>query len=107
MDDNVAAVHLMAPFGRLGAAALLLLLFAQARWADGPPGGPSSARSTLGLVSLWTVFFAAAYMVLDNLQLLPFTGKNIYFLSPASTGDLWEGTVMFALGLFAVTERAP
>jgi hypothetical protein len=105
MDDNVSAVHVMAPFGRLGAAALLLLLFAQARWAGDAAGAPS-ARSTLGLLSLWTVFFAAAYMVLDNLQLLPFTGKNIYLLSPASTGDLWEGTVMFALGLFAVTERA-
>jgi hypothetical protein len=115
MDDNVSAVHLMAPFGRLGAAALLLLLFAQARWAAPQPAAPqpnaphdaASARGTLGLLVLWTVFAAAAYMVLDNLQLLPFTGKNIYFLSPASTGDLWEGTVMFGLGLFAVTERAP
>jgi len=107
MDDNVSAVHVMAPFGRLGAAALLLLLFAQARWAGGPPGAAPSARTTLGLVSLWTIFFAAAYMVLDNLQLLPFTGKNIYFLSPASTGDLWEGTIMFALGLLAVTESPP
>jgi hypothetical protein len=109
MDDNVSAVHLMAPFGRLGAAAMLLLLFAQARWAAPQPasGQPASARTTLGLLALWTVFAAAAYMVLDNLQLLPFTGKNIYFLSPASTGDLWEGTVMFGLGLFAVTERTP
>jgi hypothetical protein len=107
MDDNVSAVHVMAPFGRLGAASLLLLLFAQARWAAAPAGVAVTARSTLGLVGLWTIFFVAAYMVLDNLQLLPFTGKNIYLLSPASTGDLWEGTVLFALGLFAITESPP
>jgi hypothetical protein len=107
MDDNVSAVHVMAPFGRLGAAALLLLLFAQARWASSGPSALASPRQTLGQVSLWTLFFVATYMVLGNLQLLPFTGKNIYFLSPASTGDLWEGTVLFGLGLWGVAERSP
>jgi hypothetical protein len=107
MDDNVSAVHVMAPFGRLGAAALLLLLFGQARWASSGPSALASPRQTLGQVSLWTLFFVATYMVLGNLQLLPFTGKNIYFLSPASTGDLWEGTVLFGLGLWGVAERSP
>ena len=105
MDDDVSAVHVMGAYGRLGAAALLVLLLAQAGWGAPIGATQASVRAILGRLSLWTLFGVATYMVLDNLQLLPFTGKNVYFLASASTGDLWEGTVLYSLALLGLTER--
>jgi hypothetical protein len=104
LDDNVSAIHLMAPFGRLGAAALLLLLLAQAAWSKPAQVGEGALfRATLGRLSLWTIFAVATYMVLGNLQLVPFVGKDVYFLAAASQGDLWEGTALYALAIWGLT----
>jgi hypothetical protein len=92
LSDYLSASHLMAPFGRLGALALLLVLAAAAgaavfRRVERPASWPNLA----GALAMWTLFGAAAYMVLANLLLVPFTGRNIYLLAASSGGDLMEG----------------
>lgn len=98
LDDNVSAIHLMAPFGRIGAIALLAALaaFAWLAWVM-TPASPEDRRPWVrlsGLIGLWVVFGAAAYMILANLRLVLFTGRNVYLLGAASSSDAVEGSVL-------------
>jgi hypothetical protein len=104
--DNLTAVHLMSPFGRL-ATGLFLALLASAPIAVWilTRSAALDARRTTGLLALWCLFGAAAYMTLANLQLVPFTGRNAYLLAPTSGGDLLEGAVLFALATWGFAER--
>jgi hypothetical protein len=105
LNDNVTAIHLVAPFGRLGAAAFLLLLAAAAllytRAAIGDDRALPPPLRLAGIAALWTIFGAALYMILANLEVLPFTGKNVYFLAAASGSDLLEGAILIALAMAA------
>lgn len=105
--DNLTAVHLMSPFGRLATGLFLALL------AGAPIAVWSLTRSTVldarratGLLALWCLFGAAAYMTLANLQLVPFTGRNAYLLAPTSGGDLLEGAILVALAVWGLAERS-
>jgi hypothetical protein len=115
LNDNVSAIHLIAPFGRLGAAALLAVLWALAVFTmrrgsapdpqfDGRTGRAVELdipwTATTASLALWTIALIGTYMVLANLQFVPFTGKNVYFLAAASSGDLTEGTLLLAMALF-------
>ena len=92
LSDYLSASHLMAPFGRLGALSLLLVLAAAAGAAVfGRVSRPAAWPNLAGALAMWTLFGAAAYMVLANLLLVPFTGRNIYLLAASSGGDLMEG----------------
>lgn len=104
--DNLTAVHLMSPFGRLATGLFLALLAAAplAVWSL-TRLDPLDARRAMGLLALWCLFGAAAYMTLANLQLVPFTGRNAYLLAPTSGGDLLEGAVLFALAVWGLAER--
>jgi hypothetical protein len=105
--DNLTAIHLMSPFGRL-ATGLFLALLAAAPIAVSAmihPAGLDARRAT-GLLALWCLFGAAAYMTLANLQLVPFTGRNAYLLAPTSGGDLLEGAILVALAVWGLAERA-
>ncbi|HEX4847263.1 MAG TPA: hypothetical protein VFV30_03915, partial [Novosphingobium sp.] len=112
--DYVSAVHLMYPFGRIGVVAFLAVLFAAAfalgrpllpgqRLAPDLPARPLFLRLT-GTMAVLTLAFSAAYMVLANLLMVPFTGRSIYLVSSLSTGDLLEGAIVMALAALAVTE---
>jgi cell division protein FtsW (lipid II flippase) len=109
--DNLTAVHLMSPFGRL-ATGLFLALLAGAPIAVWSLTRSSSclavldARSATGLLALWCLFGAAVYMTLANLQLVPFTGRNAYLLAPTSGGDLLEGAILVALAVWGLGERS-
>jgi hypothetical protein len=106
-DDDVSAVHLIAPFGRLGAAAMLAVLWAMALIAvpargdapDGAPGTVPAWRPVAARLALWTIALVGSYMVLANLQFVPFTGKNVYFTAATSFADLLEGALLMALAL--------
>ncbi|HEY4942739.1 MAG TPA: hypothetical protein VII56_15025 [Rhizomicrobium sp.] len=105
LNDNVTAIHLIAPFGRLGAAAFLLLLAAVALLytrAALTSAEPPSPLVLAGVAALWTIFGAALFMILANLEVLPFTGKNVYFLAAGSGSDLLEGTILVALAMAAM-----
>lgn len=108
LNDNVSAIHLMSPFGRLGAMAFLLTLSAAAvGCARAQAAGRSAAGWPVlaGLISLWTLFGVAAYIVLANLQLLPFTGRNVYLLAASSGSDLIEGLTLLGIALWGLRER--
>lgn len=103
LTDNVSAVHLMAPFGRLGAVAFLAVLAAAALGLCARPTRPElgpdwgQPRVMAGVLAIWTVFGAAAYMILANLLLVPFTGRDIYLLAPSSGSDLLEGLALLLM----------
>jgi len=105
--DNLTAVHLMSPFGRLATGLLLALLAAapMAVWALIRTPVLDARRAT-GFLALWCLFGAAAYMTLANLQLVPFTGRNAYLLAPTSGGDLLEGAILVALAAWGLAERS-
>lgn len=109
LDDNLSAVHVLGAFGWLGGLSILLLLCA---WALAPPlvltGGAGSLTSWItpriafGLMLVWTLAAAGLYMFSANVELLLFTGKNVYFLASASRSDLVEGTLLVLLALWAL-----
>jgi hypothetical protein len=107
LNDNVSTVHLMAPYGRFGAAALLLCLgvlaAAAARATRPEVEGPPGQGRLIGLMALWILFGVGAYVVLANLQLAPFTGRNVYLLAAASDSDLLEGMTLFLMAWFGLT----
>jgi hypothetical protein len=106
-SDYVSAVHVMAPFGRMGALALLLVLAAAAGAACSTSALAPPARwpALAGALAVWTLFGAGAYMILSNLQLVPFTGRNIYFLAVTSGGDLAEGMALLLLARLGLAVR--
>ena len=106
LSDYLSASHIMAPFGRAGAIALLLVLAAVAaaavtRRVSAPWPWPNLA----GALAIWTLFGAAAYMVLANLLLVPFTGRNIYLLAASSGGDLMEGLGLLLMARIGLAYR--
>ncbi len=105
--DNLTAVHLMSPFGRLATGLLLALLAGApiAVWAL-TRAPVLDARRSVGLLALWCLFGAAAYMTLANLQLVPFTGRNAYLLAPTSGGDLLEGAILVALAVWGLADQS-
>ena len=105
MTDNLSAVHLISPFGRLATACLLILMMTLPLAAARATRGPEDRtwREIAGYLALWSLFAAAAYMVLANLQLVPFTGRNIYLLAAGSGSDLLEATALLALAAWGVT----
>ncbi|MBW8880285.1 MAG: hypothetical protein JF615_02335, partial [Asticcacaulis sp.] len=46
-----------------------------------------------------------AYMVLANLLLVPFTGRNIYLLAVTSIGDLVEGAMLLVLAILTLSAK--
>lgn len=101
LNDNVSAIHLISPFGRITAAAFLLLMAvvpaALARRTRHEDGSPRSRYEIAGFMALWVIFGVDAYIVLANLQLVPFTGRNVYLLAAASDSDLLEGAILIFL----------
>lgn len=107
LNDNLSAVHLLGPFGWVGALALLLLFCGWiAASVAGAPAAPDLGalppRAAWGLLLLWTLALAALYMLSANVELLLFTGKNIYFLAASSLSDVVEGSLLVLLALWAL-----
>ncbi|HEV7670040.1 MAG TPA: hypothetical protein VGS22_16085 [Thermoanaerobaculia bacterium] len=112
LNDNLSAVHLLGPFGWVGALALLLLFCGWiAASVAGAPAAPDlgalAPRAAWGLLLLWTLSLAALYMLSANVELLLFTGKNIYFLAASSLSDAVEGSLLVLLALWALAPTAP
>ena len=106
LSDYLSASHIMAPFGRLGAIAFLLVLAAAAGAAVyGRVPVPAPWPHLAGALAIWTLFGAAAYMILANLLLVPFTGRNIYLLAASSGGDLIEGLALLLMARIGIVYR--
>lgn len=99
-SDNLLAVHIIWPFGKLGLVFFLggllwvLGIFWRAR-SDGAVGQNWQAEA--GRLSAMIFFWSAAYMALANLNLVPFTGRNAYLLASQSMGDLAEGFLLLLI----------
>jgi len=116
LDDNLAAVHVVATFGWLGGLALLAALAVWAlapllltgddrdRGVDGADALPP--RRAFGVLVLWTFAAAGFYMFSANVALALFTGKNVYLLAAASLSDVVEGTLLAVLALWALSAPA-
>ncbi len=110
LDDNLSAVHVLAAFGWLGGLALLTLLsawalvpvFALQGLSSGEITSWITPRIAFGLMIVWTISVAGLYMFSANVDLLLFTGKNVYFLAAASRSDLVEGTLLVLLAIWAL-----
>jgi hypothetical protein len=99
-SDNVLAVHIIWPFGRLGIAVFLgslLFILAQFWRARGDGGAGEGWRGEASRLAAMIFFWSAAYMTLANLNLMPFTGRNAYFMASQSMGDLAEGFILLLL----------
>lgn len=109
-SDNLSSVHVMWPFGRLGAMALIVLFGAFAFGVlprNGTPGPtstldpPLAARGPVAMMAAVTLVWSCIYMIGANLNLVPFVGKNIYLLAATSGADQIEGTIMVLLACIA------
>jgi len=101
VNDTVTAVHILSPFGRLCGIgiALFLVAFVAAVFAlteEAPPG-----RSRTAVLAALVLATTSLYMLLANIGVVPFTGRNFYFLSAQSESDLLEGGLLLAIILAA------
>ena len=104
-SDNLAAIHILWPLGRVGALALLIVLaggiasivpFRLAELRAPAPAWPV----WVSVLAAATLFWSACYMIAANLNWVPFTGRNIYLLAVTSGGDLAEGLVLLLMFAF-------
>jgi hypothetical protein len=98
LTDNAAAIHLMSPFGRVGAAAVLMAaaaiaLASVARALRRPP----TFAPWLGALAALTPWLIDAYMILANNGAALFTGRNVYLLSPLSISDFIEALMLLII----------
>jgi hypothetical protein len=104
-SDNLSAVHIVWPWGRIGVLSVLAVILAgtaalQPARRHGPEGAAEDRDDWVRIAALGaslTFFWAGAYMVLANLNWVPFTGRNVYLLAVTSGGDLAEGFVLLMM----------
>jgi len=105
MNDNVTSVHVMGPFGRLGAIVYLTLLFmALVLVAARVPKRRENEQndtwaSMVVVLSASTIVLVTAYMFLANIGAAPFTGRNAYLMAVNSMGDVAEAGVLFGIAI--------
>lgn len=97
-NDNLLAIHVMWPFGRLGVIGLLAFIIGSAA-VIAPQMRPRDMTPAAAIATIAgaTIAWAAIYMTLANLNLAPFTGRNVYFLAVSSGGDVIEGLIFLLL----------
>jgi hypothetical protein len=101
VDDAVTAVHLLAPFGRIAALGLGAFLIAFALGSAALLGARAESREHIGTqqarLALAILLTVSLYMLFANIGVVPFTGRNFYFLSVASNSDLLEGGLLLVI----------
>lgn len=102
-NDNLLPVHITWPFGRFGLIALLgFIVVSAAVLVRRIPPKEVSVNDIISLIAATTIAWAAIYMALANLNLMPFTGRNVFLLAVTSGGDAIEGLVMILLATLGV-----
>lgn len=97
LNDNVSAVFIFAQFGVVGALAVLVAYIAVLLGALGARESINSLTGWLALMAGMSFALVSLYMMAANYGLLPFTGRNMYFLGLNSWSDIAES---FALIFF-------
>jgi cell division protein FtsW (lipid II flippase) len=103
VDDAVTAVHLVAPFGRIAALGLAGLLGAFALGSAVLLRAREDVSAQQARLAVATLLSVSLYMLFANIGVVPFTGRNFYFLSVASNSDLLEGGLLLAIVAWALT----
>jgi hypothetical protein len=96
VNDTVPAVHVLSTFGRVGGCALALFLLAFGAAALIHTSDRSTPSAFAAQIAAITLVVVSLYMMLANIGVVPFTGRNFYFLSVASCADLLEGGLLLA-----------
>jgi hypothetical protein len=102
LNDNVFSVLVLAQFGGIGGAALVLVYLGVAG-AGALVGAAASRRAELGfagrlaVVAALSIAGVSLYMMAANFGLLPFTGRNMYWLGLNSIGDILEGGLLMGM----------
>jgi hypothetical protein len=98
--DNAIATHVIGPQGRAGGLLLcvalavpLVFLVMERRHRHRGLGRP------LPWLAYGCFAFTSIYMILGNLMLVPFTGRNVYLTNAFSGTDLMEGGLLVLLTL--------
>jgi hypothetical protein len=115
LNDNLSAIHILAPFGLAGAIGMLAVLVALALLPlavyfagnDEIPERAVDGRAAFGMLALWTFSIAGIYMFAANVGIVLFTGKNVYLLAAASKSDAIEGGMLLWLALLALVPEKP
>jgi hypothetical protein len=109
MNDNLSAIHILAPFGIAGALGVVALMVALALLplrsrftSDETPERAIDQRTALGILALWTFSLCGIYMFAANVGMVLFTGKNVYLLAATSNSDAIEGGVLLLIALVAL-----
>ena len=105
VDDAVAAVHLLAPFGRIGALGLTAFLVVFAVSVARLLTGRVDIAAQQARLAATLIVVVSLYMLFANIGVVPFTGRNFYFLSVASNSDLLEGGLLLALVAVALLSQ--
>jgi hypothetical protein len=105
VDDAVAAVHLVAPFGRIAALGVVVFLVAFAAAVATLLGARRDLSATAARLAVLLLVVVSLYMLFANIGVVPFTGRNFYLLSVASNSDLLEAGLL--LSLIAAALAAP
>jgi cell division protein FtsW (lipid II flippase) len=106
-NDNCAAIYLLGQFGTLGACGLcvayLAFLLPSLRGSVGTDASVARVFGSLtGTGAALTLAGTSLYMIAANLQLVPFTGRNMMLLSLNSLSDPLEAMATLALIFFGV-----
>lgn len=115
LSDLVPMVFVLPEMGRLGLLGLVLLylvpLLGLAFFAA-PAGGPSTGRGPLVRQALWLALVAllafavpSLFMVLGNLNMALFTGKNLSLLGINSLSDVLEAGLVLGLAVTGLVLR--
>ena len=112
LSDLVPMVFVLADFGRagmLGLTVVYLGLLALVALAVNGIRGPTDPFSRQGgwiaLIAALAFCLPSLYMILANLNLVLFTGKNCNLLSLNSTSDVLESGALLALAAFGLGLR--
>ncbi|MEM8963604.1 MAG: hypothetical protein AAGD38_19130 [Acidobacteriota bacterium] len=107
LSDLVPMVFVLADFGVIGMVGLtvvyLALLIPLPLLAADPRGAPITRQGTwIATVALLAVVLPSLYMILANLNLVLFTGKNTALLSLNSISDILESAALLAIAAWGL-----
>jgi hypothetical protein len=111
LSDLMPMVFVLADFGLAGILGLTLIylgLLALVAFSNRPYGNldPLSRQgSWIATLAVLAVSLPSLYMILANLNLVLFTGKNCNLLSLNSTSDVLESAFLLALAAFGIGLR--
>ncbi|MBE7495316.1 MAG: hypothetical protein HS117_10235 [Verrucomicrobiaceae bacterium] len=102
LNDNVSAVFIFAQFGVVGSLAVITAYVAVMLGALGAREKMNSLTGWLALLAGMSFALVSIYMMAANYGLLPFTGRNMYFLGLNSWSDIAESFALVFLILLGI-----